>query len=73
MVDELNINWEMLKTSEIIELKIFNSSGMLVYNNDVKKETATIVSFQSYPQGMYFVELLHNNGNINTIKVIKKQ
>jgi Secretion system C-terminal sorting domain len=63
----------LLKTSEIIELKIFNSAGILVYNNNVKKETATVVSFQSYPQGMYFVELLHNNGHINTIKIIKKQ
>lgn len=73
VVEELNISWEMLKTAQIVELKIFNSSGVLVFSKNVKKETTTIVSFQSYPQGMYFVELLHNNGHINTIKIIKKQ
>jgi hypothetical protein len=73
VIDELNISWEMLKTSEIIELKIFNSTGVLVFSKDLKKETTTLVSFQSYPQGIYFVELLHNNGHINTIKIIKKQ
>jgi len=55
------------KTS-IVQIEIYNQLGQLVLSNNEENT----IDISNVGQGLYFIKILDENGNIGTQKVVKK-
>jgi hypothetical protein len=61
---------EIEQWSEVQELRIFSTSGKLMWKTEQRSE---IIDVQSFPTGIYFLQIFDQNGTQNTFKWIKKE
>lgn len=70
--EELYLKWELIDEKYVTSIKVFNINGILLKSfNDMDKLNNQNISFQEYPQGIYFIDLKYNNGEEKSIKIIK--
>lgn len=72
--EELYLKWQLKNSEEAIySIKIYNSNGSLLKTIDTSVDVNfQTISFQSYPTGIYFLELGYKTGNSKSIKIIKQ-
>lgn len=72
--EELYLKWQSTKVEEVIQsIKIYNSNGSLLKTIETSVSTNfQTISFQSYPTGIYFLELGYSKGSSKSIKIIKQ-
>jgi hypothetical protein len=71
--DELYLEWETIDDNTVISINVYGMNGQLLktyFGN--RKVNFQNIAFHSYPSGVYAVVLLFNNGEQNTIKIIKQ-
>jgi hypothetical protein len=61
---------EIEQWNEVQELRIFSTSGKLMWKTEQKSEK---IDVQSFPTGIYFLQIFDQNGTQNTFKWIKKE
>lgn len=70
---ELYMEWQTIDEITLSTISIFNIEGVLLKDykelNNVNNYT---LSFENYPQGIYFVAFLYKNGEEKTFKIIKQ-
>lgn len=71
--EELFINWKNKENEIVNYLEIYNLNGQLLHNiTDLKNTETTTVNFQSYPEGIYLININFENGTQQTLKIVKK-
>lgn len=72
--EELYLKWQPIKDAETIHsIKVYNSNGSLLKTVDTSADVNfQTISFQSYPIGIYFLELEYSKGSSKSIKIIKQ-
>lgn len=71
--EELFINWKNKENEVVKYLEVYNLNGQLLHNiNDLKNTETASVHFQSYPEGIYLVNINFENGTQQTLKIVKK-
>jgi len=69
VLDQLSISFQTPKEKKCI--KIYNLSGVLLKEENVKNTESIQMDFKNYPQGIYFVKVQSKNETI-TKKIIKQ-
>lgn len=71
--EELYLKWELANDNYIKSLQIYNFNGQLLKSfSQSNSNNSQTISFQSYPSGIYLIDLHYSNGEQKTIKIIKK-
>lgn len=71
--NELYMEWEVKDDNTLSTITIFNLEGTLLKkHNDLTKVNNYMLTFDSYPQGIYLVTFLYSNGEQKTFKIIKQ-
>lgn len=71
--EELYLKWELANDNYIKSLQIYNFNGQLLKSySQSNSNNSQIIPFQSYPSGIYLIELHYSNGEQKSIKIIKK-
>ncbi|WP_244307372.1 T9SS type A sorting domain-containing protein [Flavobacterium fluviatile] len=71
--EELYLQWELIDENYVSSIKVFSLNGQVLQSiSNLNKKNNQNVAFQSYPTGMYFVQLQYKNGDEKTIKIVKK-
>ncbi len=69
---ELNLKWEVIKGNAVTSVQISNMTGQIIRKlKDDLSQNHTIISFQEFPEGTYFVNLIYSDGQQKTIKILK--
>ena len=73
VLQELYLNWKNEKEKIVKNIQVYNMNGQLMtITADLKNiETATI-SFETFTEGFYNLILNYENGEKQTLKIIKK-
>ena len=72
--DELYLKWQLLNDNAVKNAVIFDLSGKIITTiENLSNGNETIISFQSYTDGVYFVNLNYTDGDIKTIKIVKEK
>ena len=70
---ELYMEWEIIDENTLSNISVINEEGILLMDykdlNNLNKYTLT---FESYSQGIYFVEFFYSNGERKNFKIIKQ-
>jgi predicted nucleic acid-binding protein len=66
-----NIQIDLNKEAQKLSLNIFNVYGVLVLSKNFN-HVSTIKQQLPIPKGLYFIELISNDGSKHVIKVIKR-
>ena len=70
--EELYLKWDLINNNKVIAIDIFNLNGQLLKKLDDNLENnTTLISFNEYPVGIYFVNLNYLNGDQKSIKITK--
>ena len=70
--NELYMEWQTIDNNNLTHIVINNIAGDLLKDyKDVNTVTNYTLSFEGYPQGVYFVKFMYNNGEQKTFKIIK--
>jgi len=71
--EELYIKWTVSDESYVNTISIYTMTGQLLkqYKTNINTENQNI-QFQEYPSGVYILDLIYNNGEQKSIKIIKK-
>lgn len=73
VLEELYVKWTNDDKSYVAKIELYNMSGQILKSfSDLRRTEMTAISFNSYPQGLYHVILIYNNGEKRTLKVVKK-
>lgn len=59
-------NW-----SDVSLVKLFNSAGKMLYVSS-KSASAREIELKKYPSGIYFIQLVRNDGSTETLKILKR-
>jgi Secretion system C-terminal sorting domain len=71
--EELFLKWELKDDKRVSEVELYSLSGQLVgAYSKLEENNNFIMSFQQYPQGIYGLVLLYNNGEKKSLKIIKQ-
>lgn len=71
---ELYMEWQTIDNNNLSNISIYNIEGALLKRyKDLNTVNNYTLSFQEYPQGIYFVEFLYSNGEQKTFKIIKQE
>lgn len=70
--NELYMEWQIIDNNNLNHIVVNNIAGDLLKDyKDVNTVTNYTLSFEGYPQGVYFVKFMYNNGEQKTFKIIK--
>lgn len=70
--EELYIKWELTAQKKVTTIYLFNSSGKQLQSyNGLDQMSNYTIPFLIYPQGVYLISLLYNDGDQKTIKIVK--
>ena len=71
--EELNLKWDKIENKTITSIIVFSSNGVLIKNiENLEAQNQQVISFSDMAQGIYFVNLIYNDGKNKTIKILKK-
>lgn len=71
--EELYLQWELIDGNYVSSIKVFSLNRQVLQSiSNLNKKNNQNISFQSYPTGMYIVQLRYNNGDEKSIKIVKK-
>ncbi len=71
--EELYLKWTITEGNYIQNLTLFNLNGALLKKFDINESLNNLnITFVDYPKGVYIIELVYNNGDIKTVKIIKQ-
>jgi hypothetical protein len=71
--EELILKWELIDEKKVSKIDITNLNGQnLKTLKDLARINTTIISFQEFPTGVYFVMITYTNGEYKSIKIVKK-
>lgn len=72
VLDELYVKWNNSDKSYVIKIELYNMNGQSLKSySDLSRTQITTIPFHNYPNGMYHVVLIYNNGEKKTLKVVK--
>ncbi|MEI7509644.1 MAG: T9SS type A sorting domain-containing protein, partial [Flavobacterium sp.] len=64
--------WQIIDNNNLNHIVVNNIAGDLLKDyKDVNMVTNYTLSFEGYPQGIYFVQFMYSNGEQKTFKIIK--
>lgn len=71
--EELFLKWKTTNDYSVSKIELFNLNGQILrsYTNLDKLETMNL-PFQEQPSGVYLINILYTNGEMKTIKIVKK-
>jgi hypothetical protein len=70
--EELYLKWELTEQKTVSTIYLFSSSGQqLQAYNGLDQMSNYTIPFLNYPQGIYLVNLVYNDGESKTIKIVK--
>jgi hypothetical protein len=73
VLEELTINWLNDDSTFVSNIEVFSMTGQsLGAFKDLKESQSAVISFSSYPQGIYNLVLYYNDGRKETLKIVKK-
>lgn len=58
--------------NQFLSFKLYNLSGQLIKSDDISKNQLQSIDINSIPKGVYLIQLFGENGEINTLKIIKE-
>lgn len=70
---ELFLKWGDLKDNKVNEFRLYDMNGRFV--TSVKHGTdegSAVIDFVPYPIGLYSLELIYNNGDKKTLRIVKQ-
>lgn len=71
--EELYIKWKIENENYVNTISVYSMNGQLLKEYDnLKNSNLSTISFQSYPEGVYNLIMLFNNGEKKTFKIVKK-
>lgn len=72
--EELYLSWQPIDDNNVKIIKIYNINGQLIdsFNQNKPENNSQNISFNTYPNGVYLIELLYKDGEQKTIKIIKQ-
>ena len=71
--EELYLKWELKDENKIKQINVITSNGTQLKSfSDIENTDNFSISFQEYPTGLYFLELIYVTGEPKTIKIIKQ-
>jgi len=71
--EELYVKWSSLNSVTVKAIALYNLNGQLLKTvGDLEKENAYIFPFQEYPQAIYNLILMYNDGSLKSLKIIKQ-
>ena len=71
VIEELFLSWKLVPEKTVQKIEVFTISGKSLQGYLPQSDQITI-GFSGYPSGIYFVHFNYNNGEVKTIKIIKK-
>ena len=70
--EELYLKWELSEQKTVATIYLFNTSGKLLQTyKGLDHLSNYTIPFLSYPQGVYLLSLVYNDGEQKTIKIVK--
>ena len=60
-----NIGQFTVQSSKAGQIKVYSSNGRLIYNQIVQEENTEVILQDNIPDGMYFVQLISDQGAMN--------
>ncbi len=71
--EELYVKWQNTPSLQVETIELYALTGQFIKSfKDVKNTTLATIGFQSYPEGLYNLILVYNNGDRKTLKIVKK-
>lgn len=71
--EELFLKWEILENNSVKSIEIYSLNGNLLKRIENTNNLNNYnTSFQNYPEGIYIVNLNYSNGDVKSIKILKK-
>lgn len=70
--EELYLKWELSEQKTVATIYLFTSSGKLLQTyKGLDHLSNYAIPFLNYPQGVYLLSLVYNDGEQKTIKIVK--
>lgn len=70
--EELYLKWDLINDNRVSTINVYGMNGQLLKTLDDNLENnSSVISFNDYPVGIYFVYLNYSNGDQKSIKIIK--
>jgi hypothetical protein len=70
---ELYVKWSIQNNNPVNNIEVYNLSGQLIKNYpNLTSLDNTNVNFESYPEGLYNLILVYNDGVSKVLKIVKK-
>lgn len=70
--EELFLKWDLINDNKVLSIDIYSLNGQLIKKVESNLENnTTLISFNEYPVGLYFVNLNYLNGDQKSIKIVK--
>lgn len=71
--EELYVKWTLIDEKKVENISVYNMTGILLKQfNNLNADTLQAIPFSGYPEGMYEVVLIYNNGEKKALKILKK-
>lgn len=71
--EELFLKWELVNENKVSSIVVFDMNGKILHNyKDQSSENNQVISFKEFPVGLYIINLNYSNGEVKTIKILKK-
>jgi hypothetical protein len=71
--EELYVKWLVQDNNPVNNIEVYNLSGQLIKNYpNLTSLDNTNVNFESYPEGLYNLILVYNDGVRKVLKIVKK-
>ncbi|MDX6188499.1 T9SS type A sorting domain-containing protein [Flavobacterium sp. Fl-318] len=71
--EELYLQWELAQDNYVKFVQVYSMTGQVLRNYQTNETTKNlIISFQSFPSGVYIVLLSYKAGEDKSIKIVKQ-
>jgi myo-inositol-hexaphosphate 3-phosphohydrolase len=71
--EELYLKWELVNENKVSSIVVFDMNGKILHNyKDQSSENNQVISFKEFPVGLYIINLNYSDGEVKTIKILKK-
>lgn len=71
--DELYLKWELVNENKVSSIDVFDMNGKILHNyKNQSSENNQVISFKEFSVGLYIINLNYANGEVKTIKILKK-
>jgi hypothetical protein len=71
--EELYLKWQLVNENKVVSIDVYSKSGQLLKSmQKLEGYNSSIVNFNEYSTGTYFIILQYKNGDKKSITIIKK-